>query len=191
MLVGDSIRLGYAPLVVERLAGQDEVVSPQPNGADSANVLAHLDQWVAQERPDLVHLNCGLHDLKRSKATGDYQVPLERYEANLREIVRRVRAESRARLVFATTTPILDARHAQRRVDFDRFEADVQRYNAVAVQVMRDLHVPVNDLHQVVVEGDPETLLGPDGTHYTPEGYALLAGAVATTIRHYLQGGKP
>ena len=68
----------------------------------------------------MVHLNCGLHDLKRSKETGAYQVPLAQYEANLREIVERLRRGSGATLLFASTTPILDDRHAQRRADFDR-----------------------------------------------------------------------
>ena len=32
MLLGDSIRLSYQPLVAERLAGKAEVVGPQING---------------------------------------------------------------------------------------------------------------------------------------------------------------
>jgi lysophospholipase L1-like esterase len=133
-----------------------------------------------------VHLNCGLHDLKRSRTTGAYQVPLEQYEANLHEIVRRVRTAAPAAFVFATTTPILDARHAARKVDFDRFQADVERYNAVALRVMRALDVPIDDLHRVVEEGGPEVLLGRDGTHYTPDGYARLAAAVVASVRPYL-----
>ena len=114
-LVGDSIRLGYAPLVTRLLEGAARVVSPQPNGGDSARVLQHLEEWVLRERPDVVHLNCGLHDLKRSKETGAYQVPLAQYEANLREIVERLRRGGGATLLFASTTPILDDRHARRR----------------------------------------------------------------------------
>ena len=69
VLVGDSIRLGYAPLVAKRLEGKARVVSAEANGGDSANVLAHLDEWVIREKPAVVHLNCGLHDLKLSKKT--------------------------------------------------------------------------------------------------------------------------
>src|SRR5271167_2117354 len=67
VLVGDSIRLGYAPRVAQRLSGKAVVISPAENGGDSANVLAHLDEWVLRQKPNVVHLNCGLHDLKRSK----------------------------------------------------------------------------------------------------------------------------
>ena len=186
VLIGDSIRLGYAPLVAERLRGKVVVLSPEPNGGDSANVLAHLEEWVIQERPDLVHLNCGLHDLKRSKATGQHQVPLEQYEANLRAMLRRVREESGAALVFASTTPIADDRHAQRRVAFDRCEEDVRRYNAAALRVMRELGVPVHDLHWTVEQAGAAAVVAADGTHYTPEGYARLAEAVADCVLRHL-----
>ena len=53
--------------VAARLKGKAVVVSPPENGGDSANVLAHLDEWVLKQKPDIVHLNCGLHDLKRAK----------------------------------------------------------------------------------------------------------------------------
>src|SRR5438270_696217 len=91
VLIGDSIRLGYAPGVAARLAGKAVVVSPPDNGGDSGNVLAHLDEWVVREQPDVVHLNCGLHDLKRPRAGGGHQVEPEAYAENLRQIVARIR----------------------------------------------------------------------------------------------------
>jgi hypothetical protein len=132
VLIGDSIRLGYAPVVSRMLAGRAVVVSPEPNGGDSANVLANLEAWVLRENPDVVHLNCGLHDLKVSKKTKQHQVGIKEYETNLKQIIARIQKETRATLVFANTTPIIDDRHARRGADFDRFEADVAGYNAVA-----------------------------------------------------------
>ena len=64
-------------------------MSAAGNGGDSANVLAHLDESVIREQPNVVHLNCGLHDLKRDKTDGRYQVALEQYVANLERIVAR------------------------------------------------------------------------------------------------------
>jgi dienelactone hydrolase/lysophospholipase L1-like esterase len=185
-LVGDSIRLGYAPLVAERLKGKAVVISPAANGGDSANVLQHLDEWVIRERPLLVYLNCGLHDLKVDRQSRKRQVELPEYQANLRAIVARIRKETSAALVFATTTPIDDARHAGRGAGFDRFEADVQRYNAAALAVMRDAGVPVHDLHWLARRGGAEKMLLPDGTHFTPEANTQLAGAVADCIARQL-----
>ena len=173
VLVGDSIRIGYAPLVAKLLDGKAIVVSPAPNGEDSGNVLRHLDEWVIKERPDIVHINAGLHDLKMTDKT--YQVPLVAYEKNLKTILERIQKETNAKVVFATTTPILDKLHAQRKVGFDRFEADVQKYNSAAVSIMKQAGVPVNDLHKLVEGGGMEKLMSGDGTHYTEEGYELLA----------------
>src|SRR5438105_2286570 len=61
VLIGDSIRLGYAPLVAEKLTGKAVIISPMENGGDSSNVLKNLDAWVIKAKPTLVHLNCGLH----------------------------------------------------------------------------------------------------------------------------------
>ena len=186
VLVGDSIRLGYAAGVAARLSGKAVVVSPPENGGDSVNVLAHLDEWVVRQKPDVVHLNCGLHDLKTSRGNGRRQVEPDRYVENLRRIVARVRESTDAALVFADTTPILDERHARRGADFDRTEADVRRYNAAAATVMGELGVPVHDLHWVVNQGGVETMLGPDGTHYTAAGYDRLAEAVADCVLRQL-----
>ena len=91
VLVGDSIRMAYAPAVAERLKGKARVISPEENGGDSTNVLEHLDEWVIARKPAVVHFNAGLHDLKRDSKTGAVQVPLDRYEANLtREKVDRI-----------------------------------------------------------------------------------------------------
>lgn len=187
ILIGDSIRLGYAPKVIERLSGKAQVVSVPANGGDSANVLKQLDGFI-REQPDVIHFNCGLHDLKRLKADGTHQVELDQYAENLKKIVARLRAETKAGLVFANTTPIIDARHALRKANFDRVEADVKRYNATAEKVMREAGVPVHDLHWVVEQGGTgaETMLGKDGTHYTPAGSDRLAEAVADVVLRQL-----
>jgi lysophospholipase L1-like esterase len=180
VLVGDSIRMGYAPLVAKLLDGKAIVISPAPNGEDSGNVLRHLDEWVIKERPDVVHMNAGLHDLKLTDT--NYQVPLDAYEKNLKTILERLHKETKAKVVFATTTPILDKLHAQRKVGFDRFESDVEKYNTAAVSIMKQAGVPINDLHRLVDRGAKEKLMSGDGTHYTPEGYEILAAAVTDSI---------
>src|SRR5437868_14711391 len=70
VLLGDSIRLGYAPVVEKELVGKALVVSAKANGGDSANTVKHLDEWVIRERPAVVHFNCGIHDTKKAKVSG-------------------------------------------------------------------------------------------------------------------------
>ena len=180
VLVGDSIRMGYAPLVAKKLEGKAIIVSAKPNGEDSGNVLRNLDEWVIAEKPDIVHINAGLHDLKLTDK--GHQVPLAEYEKNLRRILERIQNETKAKVIFATTTPIIDDRHAQRKAGFDRVEADVQKYNAAAVTAMKQARIPINDLHTVVESGGKARLMLPDGTHYTQEGYEVLAAEVSRSI---------
>jgi lysophospholipase L1-like esterase len=180
VLIGDSIRIGYAPLVAKLLDGKAIVVSAKPNGEDSGNVLKNLDEWVIKEKPDVVHINAGLHDLKLKDKS--YQVPLAEYQKNLKAILERIQKATKAKVIFATSTPILDSLHAQRKAGFDRFEADVQKYNIAALVVMKQAGVPINDLHKLVEDGGKEKLMLGDGTHYTPAGYEMLAAAVTDSI---------
>jgi hypothetical protein len=57
VLIGDSIRLSYTPIVAEELGEEAVIVSPPANGQDSANVLRNLTKWVIDEQPDVVHFN--------------------------------------------------------------------------------------------------------------------------------------
>jgi dienelactone hydrolase len=119
VLIGDSITAGYAPLVAKRLAGKAVVVSPAGSGGDSAQVLAHLEEWLVREKPSVVHFSCGLDDLAQ-------------YESNLRQIVARLQREPSIAVVFANTP---EGRHA-----------DAKRYNTIATAVMHEANIPVHDL---------------------------------------------
>ena len=100
VLVGDSIRMSYAPVVAKQLEGTAVVISSKSNGGDSGNVLKNLTAWVIREKPAVVHFNCGIHDTKKFIATGKFQISPEKYEANLRSIVARIRKETDAFVVF-------------------------------------------------------------------------------------------
>src|SRR5262249_42597770 len=91
-----------------------------------------------------------------------------------------------ATIIFASTTPIDDARHARRRAGFDRFEKDVLRYNDAALRVMREHGVIVHDLHRLGVHAGADKLLGADRTHYPKEGARRQAEAVADCVLRHL-----
>ena len=184
VLIGDSIRMGYQDHVVSELEGRAEVWVPKENGGDSRNVLAHLDQWVFTRQPDLVHVNCGLHDLKRAFGA-ESAVPLVEYEGNVRHILQRLQRELNGAVVWATTTPVDENLHHQNK-GFDRLEADVETYNAAASAVAVDLGVPIDDLFAVVEGEGKAQLLTQDGVHFTEEGSQLLGRVVAECIWGHL-----
>lgn len=187
LLLGDSIRIGYAPLVAKKLDGLATVVHPgAENGGDTTVTLKNLAEWVGDRKPAVIHWNNGLHDLKLSKAAKTHQVPIEDYARNLKVIAAELQKVAPGRVIFANTTPILDDRHAKRKADFDRLDADVKAFNRVADETLLPLGIPVNDLYRIVAAGGAAKLLGADGTHYTPAGNERLADAVADSVKRQL-----
>jgi lysophospholipase L1-like esterase len=185
ILIGDSIRMGYRPTVEQLLGDRGQLWAPAENGGTSANVLAHLDEWVLLRQPDILHLNCGLHDLKTEFGATSQAIPPDQYEANLRQIVSRIVEQGTTQLIWATTTPVNEAWHHARK-PFDRFEADVLAYNNVAQKVVSTYGVPINDLYKTMMDAGRDEHLTPDGVHLSPTGYMLLGRAVADAIRPFL-----
>ena len=179
-LIGDSIRMGYQPLVTCLLSGRTEVWGPEENGGDSRNVLANLETWAVNRPADVIQLNCGLHDIK-VKSDGSHQVPLAEFTDKLGAIVGRLCRETSARLVWATITPVVEDRHRRSR-DFGRFNADIQAYNAEALKIVAEAGLAVTDLHAVIVGNDPSRCICQDGVHMTDLGNRLLAEAVVTGL---------
>jgi len=192
VLAGDSIRMSYASIVAAQLKGEAIVISSNANGGDSSNSLKNLEAWVIRQQPDVVHFNNGIHDTKKSKTTGRFQVPPATYKANLRSIVQRIRKETGATVIFATTTPVIDSRAAAHRqkASYQLLQGSVVQYNQLAREVMDELKAPVNDLHTAVLKpAKPHTmqsLLGADGIHLTAAAKELLGKQVADTVRKHL-----
>jgi acyl-CoA thioesterase-1 len=182
MLVGDSISMGYEAGVKKLLAGKFRVVRHPDNGGTSANVLAHLDEWVIKKQPNIVHFNAGLHDIAVDEGKTTNRVKFADYEASLRAIVKRLKTETKARLIWATTTPVIDEWHWNVK-HFGRAMADVVRYNAVALRVMKENGVEIDDLFAAVQTVGREKCLLPDGVHMKDEASKLLAEAVARSVQ--------
>jgi len=181
LLLGDSISMGYTLPVRARLAGKANVHRPAANCGETARGLRQLDTWLGGGKWDVIHFNFGLHDLKYLDEKGAYVAPdkgrqvapLLQYEKNLRELVARLQRTG-AQLIFATTTPVPAG-------TLGRIEHDEIRYNEVAVRVMKELGVAVDDLHAVVAPQQGK-IQRPKNVHFTDAGYALLADAVAASI---------
>ena len=185
ILIGDSIRMGYQTDVIRELTNLADVWAPTQNGGNSANILQHLDEWIISRSPDVVHINCGLHDLRKDFDTGEPAIPINQYESNLRALLGRILVETDCTVIWAMTTPVNESWHHEWK-GFDRLEADVAAYNGVALKVADDLDIPINDLFGVITDAGRDNCLTPDGVHFTPEGCALIGKAVAKFVEPYL-----
>jgi len=197
LLLGDSISIGYTPEVQSSLAGEAVVMRPtradgRPENCEgTTRGVAELKRWLqlGDGEWEVIHFNFGLHDIKRvdpvtgrgsNDPTYRRQASPRLYELQLRAIVRRLQATG-AVLIFATTTPVPPG-----GVKPHRDEADPARYNEIALRIMTENGVQVNDLY-AVAEAKCEEIQQPVNVHFTPEGSKLLGEVVTDTIRQALR----
>jgi lysophospholipase L1-like esterase len=191
-VIADSISMHYGPYLAAytghayryaRKSGEEawlpETIRAQGgNGGDSTAVLAYLRaaQATGALRPDLLLLNCGLHDIRTDPASGAKQVPIDQYAENLAAILPLAQAIA-VRLIWVRTTPVDEAMHNVDGRGFHRFNEDITAYNAVADAVMTAAGVAITDLHTFTNALSGERFL--DGVHFTEPTRALQAAFLA------------
>lgn len=175
LLLGDSISIGYTLPVREALKGKANVHRPPTNCSSTGNALNHLDSWLGTGKWDVIHFNFGLHDAKLPPE-GVRHAPPAVYEKNLREVVKRLQATG-ATLIWATTTPVPNGGF----ISPTRRFGSIDEYNAIALRVMRESGVAVDDLNAVITPYLAATQK-PNDVHYTDEGSAILAKAVVGSV---------
>jgi len=183
LLIGDSISIGYTLPTRELLKGNANLHRIPTNGGSTKDGRANIDKWLGTGKWAVIHFNWGLHDLKHWKdgkmdPSGPQVSTTEEYEKNLRELVARLKATG-AKLIWASTTPVPEG-------SAGRVKGDDVKYNAVAARVMKELGVPIDDLHALCVPKLAEWQL-PKNVHFKPEGSRGLAEKVAKEIEAALK----
>lgn len=179
LLLGDSIRLGYQPYVQQLLADEVQVVGPEENGRFSKYTLWAVNLWIKElGKPDLIQFNNGLWDLHHEEPMVEALTSLEEYLDNMSRIVNELERTG-AKLIFATTIPVLpDA--------VGRSNAEIDRYNAAAIRLMKSKGIVINDLNSLL-KLEIANYVCEDRLHLTDEGYQRCADQTANLIRQYLE----
>jgi acyl-CoA thioesterase-1 len=178
LIIGDSISIGYTLPVRGLMKGKANVHRIPVNAAHTRNGAAKVREWIGSGKWDLIHVNFGLHDLRRME-DGLWRVPVNEYEANLGKIFDVLR-ETGAKLVFATTTPVPYA-----KVNPPRSDIDVELYNKTARRVLEPRGVTIIDLYSVALPRLAE-IQQKANVHFHPDGSDLLAREVAATWERLL-----
>lgn len=160
-VLGDSISIQYGPFLQVYIepalsyarkdgteaALQNLDIPTGANGGDSTRCLNYLNARCAEAtfRPDLLLLNCGLHDIKRDVDSKQIQVDADTYRSNL-QVITTLLAKRGTKLLWIRTTPVNDEIHNSRSKQFHRHDADQRAFNAIADQVMSDANVQTLDL---------------------------------------------
>jgi hypothetical protein len=171
LLIGDSITNGYHRNVANLLKGKANVDLL----ATSANILdpqfmALVKIAVGDYKYSVIHFNNGLHGFQLSET---------QYEAGLRQLVALLKQLAPdARLIWCQNTPIVDAQDVTKLAGGNEV---VVRRNGVAMRVMQELSIPIDDLYPLMADR-PEYRTTGDGYHYNAQGKTVQADSVARAV---------
>ncbi|MCQ2462646.1 MAG: SGNH/GDSL hydrolase family protein [Clostridia bacterium] len=175
-LLGDSIRMNYAPEVIRLLGDEYEVISPE----DNCRFCTYLQRMVFDmsnelDGCDVIHFNSGEWDVSDVVGDGLF-TPEDVYVRTVIRIAEFLKTKAKT-VIFATSTPVTT--HPQNN------NADIQRYNAAVVPQLRERGIVINDLWTLVDEKREENIRSDDGIHLTDRGIGLCSRAVAQLIKSF------
>lgn len=201
LLIGDSISVRYAPFLRRYLRGAAGLLQKDgpgsaeenldipagSNGGDSRMVLAYLSARLRDPAlcPDVLLLNCGLHDIKRELPARQLQVSLDEYLGNLGSIFDLAQRYG-IRTIWISSTPVYDEVHNRAPLGFIRHADDLVAYNHAARTLCRGRGLDVIDLHSFSQELGPGELV--DHVHYSERARQLQAAYIAGAMGQLLEG---
>jgi len=179
LIIGDSISIGYTPYVKKHFSGEAIVQHNPGNAQHTGTGLQKIDEWLGDEKWDIIQFNWGLWDLcyrdpdskvqgNRDKVNGEITYDIEAYMSNLDSIVSMLQSKTEAKLIFVTTTYVPEN-------EAGRFSEDAVRYNDAAKTIMKKHGVNVNDIYEASIAIHKEYGISPDNVHYTEEGYKEIS----------------
>lgn len=187
LLLGDSIRRGYDEAVKKTLEGTANVYFPAENCRFAAYLLRNLHEYGSLsdgcDKIDVLHWNAGLWDCLRLFGE-DPHTPIEFYKYYIdRLCVRIKKIYPNAKVIFATSTSVQSEKMS---VDFKRYNEEIEAYNAVAVEIVKQYGFEINDLYKVSCSLPPEA--HSDAVHYyTPMGTKVFANQVLSYLAKALE----
>ena len=175
-LLGDSIRLiGYGLKTPEYLGDGYTVFQPKDNCRFASYLLRMVFDCRREiESSDAVHFHCGSWDACDLFADGAF-TPLPEYlQTTLR--IADLLGKMCPKVIFATTTPVLDGGTDQRN-DL------IVRQNEAVVPLLLERGVVINDLYSTVQSDITRIIRADDRVHLTDYGIDVLARQTAEIIK--------
>lgn len=171
---GDSITAGYAvrrgfptfwkEMLVRKYPGvRIELINSGVSGDTTMDGLARLDWAVLSYEPDLVSINFGINDCV-------YGLGLEEFEANLVEMIKRIRSGPASEILLLSSQPL-------ETPPYDKLVLDY--YQAIE-RVAKEMDVGFVDVYgawmEQVSQGTPlSSLIIPGLDHPNEAGYRIIA----------------
>lgn len=186
LIIGDSISIGYTPFVKEHFRGKATILHNPGNAQHTGTGMEKIDEWLGDEKWDIVQFNWGLWDLayrnpkamaygNRDKINGKVTFSVDEYASNLDSLVTMIKSKTDAKLIFVTTSYVPDE-------EVGRFSSDPEKYNAVAKSIMKKHDIEINDIYKTSAKIHKKYGVGSNDVHYSPEGYKMLGEVISSFL---------
>lgn len=185
LLIGDSIRAGYDKSVRKTLEGKANVYFPTENCRFASYLLRNIHTYkklVKDGKVDVIHWNTGLWDTLRLFEEEPHS-PIEFYVYYIDRLCKRIqKIYPDAQVVFATSTSVLSDKMKK---NFMRYNEDIEKYNAAAIEVVKKYGFLINDLY--TLSGTLPEEAHSDAVHfYTPLGTEAFTKKVVECLKPLL-----
>ena len=178
LLLCDFVTINSGYLVRQKLAGKANVDVSMTTGRQTQTEWPRYDASIRFGKFDVIHFSCGLHIIALpSKVNPQQQPHIEpsEYEKGVRACVAFLKT-TQAKLIFSTMTTAPE-------------EAQVDAYNKIAIKVMKENGIFINDLNADIGPAltKLQRPLSPEwkrigAEFYTDEGIKVLGDAVVKSI---------
>ena len=176
LLIGDSITRAYYPEVEKRLAGKAFVARLATSRfvADPV-LLKEITLVLGATGFDIIHFNNGMHGWQHSEAE---------YREAFPQCVAAIRARApKAKLIWATTTPLRDGKAVTYDTQAEYSNERVAARNAIAAEIVTEQKIPIDDLY-AAMRAHPE--YHSDNVHFNDQGIQIQAAQVSAQIEKLL-----
>lgn len=176
VLLGDSIRMGYGPVVEEELKKQGhKVFQPSDNCRFIHYLLRAIFDYQEQIKDaDVIVFNAGLWDICELFGDGEPFTPIEEYKAHLRKVTKLL-LKITPHVIFVTTTPVREG-HPYNDNNV------IALYNKEACSIMKEYGVTINDLGGQIYKDINKYIREDDLIHLSDEGIKLASKQVLESI---------
>jgi len=176
LLIGDSIARDYYPEVEKRLAGKAFVARLATSRFVADPVLLKQVELVLEgARFDVIVFNNGMHGWQQSEA---------KYREAFPKFIKAIRSHApRARLIWATTTPLRDRKDVTYDTRAEYSDERIAARNTLAAEVVAAQKIPTVDLN-AAARGHPE--FHSDNVHFNRQGSQILAAQIAAAVEKLL-----
>jgi acyl-CoA thioesterase-1 len=168
LLIGDSITCGYQAIVRELLRDVcyvDYIATSY--AADNKYYTTLIEGFAKNSRYAVVHFSHGLHGVQMCPRT---------FKSKIKALLQRLAENSKVILAEIT----VKYREGNKRAD-PIWRKRITERNDVIAELITELDYDWNRLYEVSLKS-PMSARDADGVHYLPDGYEILADAVAKSI---------